>query len=84
MAGWAFCFADLMTHSREGLCDKTGKIWAIAYDQNVCHYRFSLRNSALSYKITLIMKIKTMLPTKTHSITVAHVLSRGNAMLSRE
>ena len=84
MAGWAFCFADLMAHSREGLCDKTTKIWAIAYDQDVCHYRGSLRNSALPYKITLIMKINTMLPTKTHSITVAHVLSRGDALRSRE
>ena len=73
-----------MTHSREGLCDKTAKIWVIAYDQDVCHYRVSLRNSTISYNITLITKIKTMLPTEMHSITVAHVLSRGNAMRSRE
>ncbi len=34
-----FCFADLMTLSREGSCDNTAKIRVVVYDEDVCHYR---------------------------------------------
>jgi hypothetical protein len=84
MAGWAVCFAGLLAHSRGSLCDKAAKIRFVAFDQYLSHYSVSLRNSALSYRIILIMKIETMLPTKTHSIIVVHVLSRGDAPRSRE